>query len=110
PYAEENWVREHLRKLNTHKTKGPDGMHPRLLRELAEVIAKPLSIIFERSWRTGEVPEDWKKANVTPVFKNGKKKDPGNYRPVSLTSVPGKVMERLILAVVSRHREDKKVL
>ncbi|KGL81849.1 RNA-directed DNA polymerase from mobile element jockey, partial [Tinamus guttatus] len=105
-----NGVREHLRKLNTHRSMGPDGMHPRVLRELAEVIAKPLSIIFERSWRTGEVPEDWKKANVTPVFKKGKKEDQGNYRPGSLTSVPGKVMERLILAIVSRHMEDKKVL
>ncbi|KGL78392.1 RNA-directed DNA polymerase from mobile element jockey, partial [Tinamus guttatus] len=110
PWVEEDWVREHLRNLDTHKSMGPDGMHPRVLRELADAIAKPLSIIFERSWRTGEVPEDWKKANVTPVFKKGKKEDPGNYRPVSLTSVPGKVMERLILAVVSKHMEDKKVL
>ncbi|KGL84962.1 RNA-directed DNA polymerase from mobile element jockey, partial [Tinamus guttatus] len=110
PWVEEDWVREHLRNLDTHKSIGPAGMHTRVLRELAEVIAKPLSIIFERSWRTGEVPEDWKKANVMPVFKKGKQEDPGNYRPVSLTSVPGKVMERLILAVVSMHMEDKKVL
>ncbi|KGL83511.1 hypothetical protein N309_08491, partial [Tinamus guttatus] len=110
PWVEEDWVREHLRKLDSHIFMGPDGMHPRLLRDLVHVIAKPLSIIFERPWRTGEVPEDWKKANVTAVFKKGKKEDPGNYRPVSLTSVPGKVMERLMLAVVSRHMEDKKVL
>ncbi|KGL77232.1 RNA-directed DNA polymerase from mobile element jockey, partial [Tinamus guttatus] len=110
PWVEEDWVRKHLRKLDTHKSMGPDRMHPRVLRELAEVTAKPLSIIFERSWRTGKVPEDWKKANVTPVFKKGKKEDPGNYRPVSLTSVPGKVMERLVLAIVSRHMDDKKVL
>ncbi|KGL83727.1 RNA-directed DNA polymerase from mobile element jockey, partial [Tinamus guttatus] len=110
PWVEEDWVREHLRKLDTHKSMGPDGMHTRVLRELADVIAKPLSIIFERSRRMGEVPEDWKKANVTPVFKKGKKEDPGNYRPVSLTSVPRKVMERVILAVVSGHKEDKKVL
>ncbi|KGL77946.1 hypothetical protein N309_03408, partial [Tinamus guttatus] len=107
PCIEEDWAREHLRKLDTHKSIGPDGMHPRVLRELADVIARPLSIICERSWRTREAPEDWKKANVTPVFKKGKKEDPGNYRPVSLTSVPGKVMEQLILAVVSRHMEDK---
>ena len=66
-----------------------------MLRELVDVIAEPFSIIFERSWRTGEVPEDWGKADVTPVFKKAKKEDPGNYRPVSLTSIPGKVIEQL---------------
>ena len=67
-----------------HKSMGPDGVHPRVLRELAEVVAEPLSVIFQRSWRTGEVPEDWITANVTPVFKKGKKEDLGNYRQVSL--------------------------
>ncbi|GAB0208678.1 mitochondrial enolase superfamily member 1 [Grus japonensis] len=85
-------------------------MHPRVLRELADVIARPLSIIFERSWRTGEVPEDWRKANVTLVFKKGRKEDPGNYKPVSLTSIPGKVMEQLILGVINKHVEEKKVI
>ena len=47
----------------------------------------------------GEVPEDWRKANVTPVFKKGKKEDPGNYRQVSLTSSPGQMMEQLMLEV-----------
>ncbi|GAB0177598.1 mitochondrial enolase superfamily member 1 [Grus japonensis] len=85
-------------------------MHPRVLRELADVIAKPLSIISERSWRTGNMPEDWRKANVTLVFKKGKKEDLENYRPVSLTSIPGKVMEQLILGVISKHVEEKKVI
>ncbi|GAB0206849.1 mitochondrial enolase superfamily member 1 [Grus japonensis] len=110
PLVEEDRVRNHLGKLEMHKSMGPDGMHPQVLRELADVIAKPLSIIFERSWRTGEVPEDWRKANVTPVFKKSKKEDPGNYRPVSLTSIPGKVMEQLILDVISKHVEEKKVI
>ncbi|GAB0206526.1 hypothetical protein GRJ2_003118200 [Grus japonensis] len=110
PLVEEDRVREHLGKLDIHKSMGPDGMHPRVLRELADVIARPLSIIFERSWRTGEVPEDWRKANVTLVFKKGKKEDPGNYRPVSLTSIPGKVMEQLILGVINKHVEEKKVI
>jgi len=85
-------------------------MHPRVLRELADVIAEPLSIIFERFWRTGEVPKDWRKANVTPIFKKGKKEDPGNYRSVSLTSIPGKVMEQLILEVIIKQVEEKKVI
>ncbi|GAB0179391.1 mitochondrial enolase superfamily member 1 [Grus japonensis] len=85
-------------------------MHPRVLRELADVIAKPHSIIFERSWRTEEVPEDWRKVNVTLVFKKSKKEDPGNYRPVSFTSIPGKVMEQLIQEVISKHVEEKKII
>ncbi|GAB0185358.1 mitochondrial enolase superfamily member 1 [Grus japonensis] len=59
------------------------------------------------SWRTGEVPQDWMKANVTPVLTKGKKEDPGNYKPVSLTSIPAKVMEQLILEVISKHVEEK---
>ena len=85
PLVRKEDVREHLGSTKVHKSMGPDGVHPRVLRELAEIIAEPLSIIFERSWITGEVPEDWRIANVTPVFKKGKKEDPGNHRLVSLT-------------------------
>jgi len=67
--VEEDCVRGHLSNLDAHKSMGPDGMHPRVLRELAGIIAEPLSIIFESSWRTGEVPEDWRIASVTPIFK-----------------------------------------
>ncbi|GAB0199938.1 mitochondrial enolase superfamily member 1 [Grus japonensis] len=107
PLVKEDRVREHLGKPDIHRSTGPDGMHLRVLRELAGVIAKLLSIIFERSWRTGEVPEDWRKGSVTPIFKKGKKEDPGNYRPVSLNSIPGKVMEQLILGVINKHIEEK---
>uniref|UniRef100_A0A8B9CM06 Reverse transcriptase domain-containing protein n=1 Tax=Anser brachyrhynchus TaxID=132585 RepID=A0A8B9CM06_9AVES len=88
---------------------GLDGIHPRVLRELADIIAGPLSIIFQRSWEPGEVPVNWKLANV-PIFKKGKKKDPGNYRPVSLTSVPGKIMEKIIPEVIEANLGDNAVV
>ncbi|KFV78519.1 RNA-directed DNA polymerase from mobile element jockey, partial [Struthio camelus australis] len=110
PLVEEDQVRDLLSKLDIHKSMGPYGMHPRVLRKLADIIARPLSIIFERSWRSGEVPEDWKKASVTPAFQKGKKEEPGKYRPVSLTSIPGKVMEQLLLEVLTKHVEDKQVI
>jgi len=80
-----------------------DGIHPRVLRELVEELAEPLSVIYQQSWLTGEVPQDWRIGNVTPIYEKGRKEDPGNYRPVSLTSVPGKIMERFILSALTRH-------
>ncbi|GAB0209389.1 mitochondrial enolase superfamily member 1 [Grus japonensis] len=82
----------------------------RILTPLPEVINCDARNTYGKSWRTGEVPEDWRKANVTLVFKKDKKEDPGNYRPVGLTPIPGKVMEQLILGVISKHVEEKKVI
>ncbi|GAB0203202.1 hypothetical protein GRJ2_002785800 [Grus japonensis] len=108
--ADPELVRDLLLHLDASKSMGPDGIHPRVLGELADVIVRPLSIIFQRSWESGEVPVDWKLANVVPIFKKGKQEDPGNYRPVSLTSVPGKIMEKIMLGVIEKHLKDNAVI
>lgn len=92
---QEEMVSDLLHHLDNHRSMGLDGIHPRALKELVEVLASTLSIIFQKSRLTMEVPVDWRLANVTPIYKKGRKEDPGNYRPASLTSMPGQVIEKI---------------
>ena len=94
-------VRVILQNLQPDKSPGLDNIHPKLLKECAFELAGPLTAIFRRTLEEGKIPSDWKEAAVTPVYKKGSRKDPSNYRPISLTSTCCKVMERLIRKSVS---------
>ena len=96
-------VKKILRTLNISKSAGPDNMHPRVLKELSEQLAEPLTYVFKVSISEGVLPEQWKQANVTPLFKKGNKSDPNNYRPVSLTSIPCKMLEKIVRDALFQH-------
>ena len=89
-----------LQGLKPDKSPGPDMIHPRVLKECANELAYPL---FRKSLDDGNVPRDWKDSNVTPIYKKGSRTSVDNYRPVSLTSVVCKVMERLLRKPLLEH-------
>ena len=103
-------VLKELEILNTDKSPGFDQIHPRVLKETRERIAKPLSIILNDSIQTGEVPHDWRLANITAIHKKGNKALPNNYRPVSLTSICSKIMEKHIRSHLMDHLRRHNIL
>jgi hypothetical protein len=103
-------VRLKLEKLKVDKAQGPDEIHPRLLKECSRELASPLYCIFRKALDTGCIPQDWKIANVTPIFKKGKRSSAGNYRPVSLTSQVCKVMESIIRDHVLDHIDRNDII
>ena len=96
-------VKKILDNLKTNKAAGPDGIHPRILKELASELAPILCNIYQRSLRDGILPKVWKYGHVTPIFKKGKKVLPNNYRPVSLTSIVCRVLEKLVRKGIVAH-------
>jgi hypothetical protein len=99
-----------LKELEPKKAAGPDGIPTRLLKDFYEPMSNILAIIFQQSLNTGDVPEDWKKASIVPIFKKGKKSRPENYRPVSLTSVCCKILEHVVYTNIMKHLDKHNVL
>ena len=106
----EDKVKSKLVSLKPSSAPGPDSMWPRVLNRLADVLAKPLAIIYTKFLGQGTVPPVWKTANVCPIFKKGSKTEPGNYRPVSLTCVICKVMESVIRDSIVEHLTKNKLI
>ena len=102
-------VKKKLLNLNPSKAQGPDGIPPKILKELSEELSWPLCTLFNLSLETGVVPDDWKTAEVVALFKKGTKSDPGNYRPVSLTCITSKVLESLIRDEIVTHMTANKL-
>ena len=92
-----------LKQLDINKETGSNGIPVRLLKETADQIAPSLTMLLNKSLRLGIFPEDWKLANIVPIFKKGKRGFVENYRPISLLPVISKVLERCVLTGLRDH-------
>lgn len=106
----ENDITKLLANLNPHKEAGPDNIMPRVLKELAIEISPILTLIFNKSYHSGEVPSIWRTAHVCPMYKKGKKFEAINYRPVSLTCIACKLMEHVVTSNIMAHADRNNIL
>ena len=103
-------IRKLLQNLNPCKATGPDNIPAFVLKNTAPELAPLLAELFQLSLDTQEVPEDWKKANIVPIFKKGDRSLPANYRPVSLTSIMCKILEHVVHSSVMSHFDNHSIL
>ena len=91
-------------------TVGPDELHPRVLKELATELGPVFAHLFQQSIDTGEIPKEWSLANICPLFKKSDRSLACNYRPVSLTCVPCKLLEHIVCSNIMAHLDEHKLL
>ena len=103
-------VKKQLLKIKIDKADGPDLIPARILCDAASELAVVLSSLFQQSYDSGSLLYAWKLANICVVFKKGRKADPKNYRPVSLTSLTSKVMEHIVSRQISRHLSSNRII
>jgi hypothetical protein len=105
-----NGVIKLLKCINLHKATGPDNIPAHFLNNLSEELSPFLSFFFQLSIDSGNIPVDWKQANVVPIFKKGDKHSAVNYRPVSLTAICCKLLEHIITSKIRKHLSQNKIL
>ena len=104
-------VSDKIKSMKSQGAPGPLGHWPCIVRQINEEITNPLTILYNKCLQESYCPEDWKNSNVSPIFKKkGKKSSPSNYRPVSLTSVLGKIMEACLKETIVTHLEMNNLL
>ena len=96
-------VRKRIQQLQLGKAPGPDGIHPEFIKHLAEIVAQPMVALFNQSLVEGCLPAEWKVAKVAPIHKGGDRGSTTNYRPVSLTAISLKILERVIRDKLVEH-------
>ena len=99
-----------LKGLNPSKALGPDELHPRVLKELATELGPVFAHLFQQSIDKGEIPKEWSLANICPLFKKGDRSLACNYRPVSLTCVPCKLLEHIVCSNIMAHLDEHRLL
>ena len=95
-YVEETYMANAIRKLKNGKAAGPDKVSTTIIKDVGDLVSKPLSMIFNSSLMGGVCPDIWKNARATPIFKSGVKKDVNNYRPLSVISVFWRILQRIV--------------
>ena len=104
-------VKDQLTNLNSNKPGGPDEIMPRLIKTFNTSLIKPLTLLFNRSLQLGQVPNQWKMSNVSAIFKGkGSENDPSNYRPISITSCIGKILEKIIFKYLYNYLQENNIL
>ncbi len=105
-----NGIQKLLSNLNASKASGPDSIPARILKQFSIEITPLLTKIFTKSLTESQLPSDWLKANISPVFKKGDRSDTSNYRPISLTCISCKIFEHILHSHIMKHLDDQNIL
>ena len=110
PIVDKVMIEKLLSEINPNKSMGPDNMHPTILKNLSKQLAYPITIIFNESLKSSKVPNIWKQANVSPIFKKGNKNLVENYRPISLTSQLCRILEKILKNIITEYLNNHELI